>query len=58
MHGLPNLNFKVVVVEKLVNMSRPIRRSVVVMKEHSCSLFWGRFSRNEGFSETSDVWKY
>jgi len=32
-------NFKVVVVEKLVNTSRPMRRSIVMMKEHSCSLF-------------------
>jgi hypothetical protein len=30
---------KVVVVEILVNTSRPMRRSVAVMKEHSCSLF-------------------
>jgi hypothetical protein len=32
-------NFKVVVIEKLVNTSLPMRRSIVVMKEHSCSLF-------------------
>jgi len=39
-------NFKVV-VEKLVNTSRPMRRSVVVMKEHSCKLFWS-FSCSAG----------
>jgi hypothetical protein len=40
-------NFKVVVVEKLVNKGHPMRRSIVLMKKHSC-IFLGRFSRNAG----------
>src|SRR5215469_6653659 len=36
--------FKVVVVEKLVNTSRPMR-SIVVMKGHSCSLFGPFFAQ-------------
>ena len=38
-------NFKVVVDEKLVNPSRPMRRSVFVMKEHSCSLLGPFFTQ-------------
>jgi hypothetical protein len=42
-------NFNVVVVEKLVNTSRPMRRSVVLMKEHSCNLFGPFFTHVQSF---------